>query len=409
MSAHWMLYSYDALGLGHARRMLAIAGAVLPGRPDLSALLVTCSPQIHALPIPPGLDYIKLPSARKLTACQYVARSLRLDPDRLTMLRAALISETARIFEPDLLLVDKSPCGMSGELRQTLEAIHSTPTRRTKLVLGWRDILDAPAAVAREWAAKDTLRTIESWYDEVWVYGDPAIFDVREEYRMSPSFAARVKYIGYLAPEVDVAERARARQALGPSPVALVCAGGGEDGEALMCTWMEAVRQGRLPSEMRSLVVTGPLMPLESQRRLQAIAPESVTVVPFVEGLEAMVATADLVVGMAGYNTVCEVLGAGVPTVLIPRASQRDEQRLRATRLESRGLANCVLPEALTPTTLAAASIDALERGPRAVRRAADRLALDGLATVAGEVERLLPRPEPAASLAPGRFRRAVV
>ena len=82
MRSHWLLYSHDALGLGHARRMTGIARAVLPSRPDVSALLVTCSPQIDALPVPPGLDYVKLPSARKLAASQYVARTLRIEPNR---------------------------------------------------------------------------------------------------------------------------------------------------------------------------------------------------------------------------------------------------------------------------------------------------------------------------------------
>src|SRR5262249_60145791 len=83
MLSHWLLYSYDALGLGHARRMTGIARAVLPGRPDLSALLVTCSPQIDALPVPTGLDYVKLPSARTLSTSEYGAGTLRLQPHRL--------------------------------------------------------------------------------------------------------------------------------------------------------------------------------------------------------------------------------------------------------------------------------------------------------------------------------------
>lgn len=91
MLSHWLLYSYDALGLGHARRMTGIARAVLPSRPDLSALLVTCSPQIDALPVPHGLDYVKLPSARKMSTSQYVARTMRLEPDRLRDLRATIL------------------------------------------------------------------------------------------------------------------------------------------------------------------------------------------------------------------------------------------------------------------------------------------------------------------------------
>jgi len=82
MHSHWLLYSYDALGLGHARRMTGIARAVLPSRPDLSALLVTCSPQIDALPVPIGLDYVKLPSARKVGPGRYEPRTLTVEHER---------------------------------------------------------------------------------------------------------------------------------------------------------------------------------------------------------------------------------------------------------------------------------------------------------------------------------------
>ena len=129
MSSHWLLYSHDALGLGHVRRMLAIAGSALIGRPDLSALLLTCSPQVDALPLPAGLDYIKLPSARKLTAHQYVPRTLRVDPARLTRLRSALIADVARVYEPDLVLVDKSPLGLMGELTPALELLRAREGR----------------------------------------------------------------------------------------------------------------------------------------------------------------------------------------------------------------------------------------------------------------------------------------
>lgn len=407
MPAHWMLYSHDALGLGHVRRMLAIANAVLPSRPDLSALLVTCSPQVDALPIPPGLDYIKLPSARKLTAQQYVARTLRLDSNRLREMRSALLLDTARTFAPDLLLVDKSPLGLMSELADTLALLRES-SRASRLVLGWRDILDAPDRVRAEWASRRTLETIERWYDEVWIYGDPDVFDARIEYAMPDGLAERVRFLGYLAPPVDPAARARVHASLaGDGPVALVTAGGGEDGEALLSTWIEAARGERMLDGMRSVVVTGPMMPLESQRRLRAIAPPSVTVMPFVSGLESWIAAADVVVSMAGYNTVCEALGAGTPLVLSPRASQRDEQRLRAQRLAARGWVECVESETLTPHALAEASVRALARGRRpeiqlvATPGHDGAPALDGLARVALNVDRLLPS---ANGVAPARI-----
>ena len=395
MLSHWLLYSYDALGLGHARRMTGIARAVLPSRPDLSALLVTCSPQIDALPVPAGLDYVKLPSARKMSTSQYVARTMRLEPDRLRDLRATILEEVARSFQPDFFLCDKSPCGLMGELAPTLDRLR-TESPDTRMVLGWRDILDAPDQVRAEWRMSNVLSHIDRWYDEVWVYGDPALFDVREEYDLPRHIADRVRYVGYLSPHISPEAVADARAELetlapgepGSGPIALVTVGGGEDGETLLARWVAAARGGLLPANMRSVVVTGPMMPEDAQLRVIAAAPASCTVTRYIGGLEAYAAAADLIVGMAGYNTACEVLGVGTAAVLVPRASQRDEQRMRSTRLAAMGLIDTVDSSNLTPETLAAAARRAIERG----RRTGDSgLELDGYTRVIEEVGRVVP------------------
>jgi len=395
MLSHWLLYSYDALGLGHARRMTGIARAVLPHRADLSALLVTCSPQIDALPVPVGLDYVKLPSARKMTTTQYMARTMRLEPDRLRELRSTILEEVARSFQPDFFLCDKSPSGLMSELAPTLDAIR-TEAPATRMVLGWRDILDTPEQVRGEWKKNDTLTHIDRWYDEVWVYGDPTLFDVREAYDLPRHIADRVRYVGYLTPNVPPEAVADARAELetlapgesGSGPIALVTVGGGEDGEPLLARWIGAANAGLLPAGLRSVVVTGPMMPEEAQLRIAAAAPPSVTVTRYIGGLEAYAAAADLVVGMAGYNTSCELLGARTAAVLVPRASQREEQRMRAVRLAALGLVDMVEPSELSPETLARAAARALERG----RRQGDcGLALDGHSRIVREVARILP------------------
>jgi predicted glycosyltransferase len=148
---------------------------------------------------------------------------------------------------------------------------------------------------------------------------------------------------------------------------------------------------------MRCVVVTGPMMPEDAQLRVAAAAPASCTVTRYIGGLEAYAAAADLVVGMAGYNTSCEVLGSGTPAVLVPRASQRDEQRMRSSRLAERGLIDTVEAAELTPESLAAAAMRAFERGRRSGHVG---LALDGHTRVALEVDRVLPaKPLPPSSL----------
>ena len=127
--------------------------------------------------------------------------------------------------------------GLMGELAPTLDRLR-TESPGTRMVLGWRDILDGPAQMHAEWRKSNVLSHIDRWYDEVWVFGDPALFDVREEYDLPRHIGERVRYVGYLSPNVPREAVADARAELetlapgeaGAGPIALITVGGGEDG-----------------------------------------------------------------------------------------------------------------------------------------------------------------------------------
>ena len=61
---------------------------------------------------------------------------------------------------------------------------------------------------------------------------------------------------------------------------------------------------------------------------------------------------ADLVVGMAGYNTICEIEALGKRAVLVPRVWPREEQLLRARKQEQAGRATVIHPSELDPESL---------------------------------------------------------
>jgi len=385
----WMMYSHDALGLGHVQRSLAIARAVISVRTDIAALLVTCSPMIDALPVAPGLDYIKLPSAKKLANRHYVPRTLPVGADSFRGLRAGLVREAAKQFDPDLFLVDKSPAGLMGELYDTLWFLRGRPTPG-KVVLGLRDILDEPATVREEWRTGDWARLVHQSYDEVWIYGDRALFDAPRAYEWPDWLQERVRYLGYLVPTITDSARSEARHRLGADdrPLAIVTVGGGEDGGRIVATYLEAARRGLLPADLKSVVVLGPCMAADVQRAFLSVPPVGVDVRRFVPDLASAVAAADVVIGMAGYNTVCELMARCTPAVLVPRVVPRREQWMRARLLAERGLAECLEPSDLEPVVLAAAVRRALERP-----RSPDMLpAVDGLEQAARQIHRLLAR-----------------
>ncbi|HEY6043035.1 MAG TPA: glycosyltransferase, partial [Anaerolineae bacterium] len=108
--------------------------------------------------------------------------------------------------------------------------------------------------------------------------------------------------------------------------------------------------------DMYSLVVTGPLMTPDKRLLLEQTARnDHVTLVEFTPDILSYVAAADLVVSMAGYNTVCENLSLGVRSLYVPRVRPRSEQAIRATRLARLGLAHVLMPDELTGASLEAA------------------------------------------------------
>ena len=95
---------------------------------------------------------------------------------------------------------------------------------------------------------------------------------------------------------------------------------------------------------------------------------------------------ADVVVSMAGYNTVCELLTAGVRAVLVPRAEPVQEQLIRARRLAAAGHFRAMEPSELTPARLIAATRAALAD----TAMPPSRIDMEGLTRVRALVQRLL-------------------
>ena len=96
-----------------------------------------------------------------------------------------------------------------------------------------------------------------------------------------------------------------------------------------------------------------------------------------VQDVLSYIAAADVVVGMAGYNTTVEVLRMATPAVLVPRAGPSAEQRTRARLFDERRWIEMVEPEALSPDTLARRVLAALDQDRPAADHAPDLRGLD--------------------------------
>lgn len=388
-----LLYSHDTYGLGHLRRTLAIARQLAGDFPNVHQLLLTGSMVAGAFGLPPRLDMIKLPALSKRSSGRYTARALPLSLNDTIAWRKQMILQAATAFKPDLVLVDKSPAGVQGELLPTLRHL-KTWSPETRLILGMRDIEDEPEATRAEWAASEVPHLHDEVYDHILYYGQRNIFDPASMYQMSPRATMKLVECGYLGRDEEI-EAARPESivrrelGIGDQPLVVVTVGGGGDGHDVIKTYLDMLAGWPGGAPFYSLIVTGPLMAQDKRRLLrQAVQTNHLTLLDFTPDLFSYLAAADLVVGMAGYNTVCETLSLGKRAVFVPRVRPRGEQRLRAERLAARGLARMILPDDLSPGRLMAEVQAALDSPAPTVK-----LDMNGLPRVSRAIASLLAPP----------------
>lgn len=315
-------------------------------------LMITGAREATALPIPPGVDTLTLPALFKQDDGLYRPRCFSFDVQELIALRAQTIRAALEMFQPDVFIVDNVPRGAMRELDPALHYLRLDTPAHT--ILGLRDVLDTPETVRRQWRAHANFEAVRELYDAVWVYGDPAVYDLAEAYDFPPDLRARMRFTGYLdAAARDGADAAPPKglpPALRDGPFNLCVVGGGQDGAHVATLFARAMQAHDAPG----LIVTGPYMPAAARERLHLLAEAAphLHVTRFVSEPTALFRRADRVVSMGGYNTVCELLSTGKPALILPRLHPRKEQWIRAERLARMGLIDVMLPTEATPERL---------------------------------------------------------
>lgn len=388
-----IVYSHDAYGLGNIRRMLAICKYLLDSVPGISILLISGSPVLHSFRMPQGLDYIKLPCLGRNESGELSAKYLRQDPQEVAKLRSEIIKTAIVNFAPDLVLVDKKPYGLKGELKSSLDYL-KRHLPATKLVLLLRDILDAPEVTTKEWQQSDNYNAIARYYDRILVVGMPEIFDVTQEYQFPLSLASKTKFCGYIRREYGRKSPKVIRQELQIQPdekLVLITPGGGGDGYHLVETYLQGLSQVSSQTKIRSLIISGPEMPEECKQKLSEMVQQfpSVSLFEFSDDINSYIDAADLVICMAGYNTICEVLSLSKKAVVIPRTKPVKEQLIRAERMAEYGLFKSIHPDRLTPEYLMEVFSEELGGRERHLS-AVSRLDLNALPCIAEQVFDLL-------------------
>jgi pimeloyl-ACP methyl ester carboxylesterase/predicted glycosyltransferase len=369
------LYLSSPIGLGHARRDLAIVRALRACRPDLQVDWLTQDPVTRFLSgtgerVHPASAFLANESAHlaseahehTLHAFQAIRRM-----DEILVANFSVFQDVVDEGDYDLVVGDEA-WDVDHFWHENPELKRAAYAWVTDFV-GW---LPMPSGGEHESALTadynaEMIEHVERFRrvrDRSLFIGDPDDVVPDDFGPGLPSIRAWTEehyaFSGYVTGfDVGVTrDRAGLRRRLGYSgdePVAVVTVGGSGVGETLLRAVVAAFPRARKEVDgLRMVVVTGPRI---DPRSLQA--PDGVEVRGYVDDLHLHLAASDVAVVQGGLTTSMELVATGRPFVYVPLGDHFEQQRHVRHRLE-RHRAGRALDHDADPDEIAAALVEQL-------------------------------------------------
>lgn len=346
-----LVYCQHVLGIGHYFRILEICRAL-----DRHEVVLVSGGEPVDVPLPPHVREVRLGGLMMRPDFSGVftteaGRSVEgVQAERKQHLWSVMAAETADIF-----LVELYPFGRKAfrfELNPVLQGLRQGGLPPAKVVCSLRDIL-----VEKEDQAgyeKQVLKVLNTYFDALLLHADPDVIRLEDTFSRMAQISIPIHYTGYVAPRRSGGSGPDLRRELGlalDDPMVVASAGGGKVGAPLLGAVIRGFKHLNLP-RANLFVFTGPYLepsPFESFRRM---AGPHISVRRFTRRFIDYMAAADLSISMAGYNTCMNILTTAT-TALVWPFSQNREQRLRAGRLQQRGVLQILTADDLNDQQMA--------------------------------------------------------
>ncbi|MEV0128721.1 alpha/beta fold hydrolase [Dactylosporangium sp. NPDC050688] len=396
-----VLYLSSPIGLGHARRDLAIAARLRELRPGVQIDWLTQDPVTRMLA---GAGERVHPASRLLAneSAHVESESGEHDLHCFEALRRMdeILVANFMVFH-DLLTHERYDLVVGDEAWDVDHFLHENPELKRSAYAWLTDFVgflpmpdggEREALVAADYNAEmiGHIARYPRLRDRSIFVGDPD--DVVDE-RFGPGLprirdwtAEHYDFAGYVtgdATTTDAGAREALRAALGyrdDERVCVVTVGGSGVGGHLLrlvaAAFPEAAR--RVPG-LRMILVAGPRIDPSTVR-----APAGLEVLPFVPSLDRHLAACDLAVVQGGLTTCMELTAAGRPFIYVPLRNHFEQQFHVTHRLRRHGAGRRMDYDTLTPDALATAIVEEIGR-PVAYRP----VPADGAARAAGMLAEL--------------------
>lgn len=344
-----LLYCQHSLGIGHLMRSIALTRSLAT---EFRVTLVSGGRIPRTVRLDRDVRVVALPAVGIDASGALVSHNRRLSVDRALAQRQRILFETFRAIAPEIVLVELFPFGrrkFRHELEPMLEQARGGASGRRAIVCcSVRDILVGREAQREHDERAATL--LERYFDAVLVHSDPAFARLEESLSAGVRLPVPLYYTGF------VHDRRAIRAAPAGRGRMVASAGGGMVGEGLFRTVLDAHARPEAAACPPLTIVAGPFLPASAWAALESRVNRRsrVTLLRAVRSLPALFVGAAGSISQCGYNTAMDLIATGVPALVIPFSTDReDEQITRARRLESLGALRLLTPKDATPRRVA--------------------------------------------------------
>ncbi len=354
-----LFYCQHSVGLGHLMRSYALC-AELAQR--FRVVLVCGGPLPDGIAPPRAVEVVALPPLGVGPDGRFVSHDPRFDVGEAWRERHTRILDTLSSVRPAVVVVELFPFGRAKFAREIVPLLESGRAGGAICACSLRDILVQGRHDQRRHEER-AARLVNAHLDAILVHCDARFARLEDTFGPRRRLAVPVHYTGFVAAPAAPGPKSRQR--------IVVSAGGGLVGEPLLRTAADAQPELHDRTGLPMRLIAGPFCPPAAWKALSARRHEGLEVHRTTPDLAAELREAAASVSQCGYNTALALVRARVPALVVPYATEEeDEQRRRAGRLAELGALRALAPEDLTPSTLGTADRAApgLRSGPRRAR-----------------------------------------
>ncbi|MEP3667948.1 MAG: glycosyltransferase, partial [Roseibium sp.] len=327
MTLSAFIHVQHLLGTGHAVRAAAIGKALTARGIDVTLATGNLLPPTLDTA---GLKVVQLPPVKSPDAAFNRLVTPGGDPIDVAWeeMRTAATLDAFAARPYDLLLTETYPFGrrqFEFELSALLDAARRSD-RPPLIATSIRDILVRKQELWKEeWMADQAVK----FYDRILCHSDPDFVQLSDSFPFADKVEHLLRYTGF----VGGGERPVPPDGVGEDEVIISC-GGGAVAEGLLMAALEARPLSRRAEDTQWRILVGHDISEDAFQTYRKSARDGLIVERARRDFPGLLERARLSVSQAGYNTVLDVLIAGVPAVFVPFAQVKEtEQTQRANAL----------------------------------------------------------------------------